>query len=429
MATALEFYKANTVTPANFTGAYVTYLTCTVDRSAKADTKNFFVIAHVSTTVSNIDTTGKIRLQQDGSTDLGEVADGLEYYYTSPCGYTYNFVKRVSLDNTSHSFTLDLGRVAGSKNFQGQNASIIVLEESVNAEYADSTATTGTGDDTGWVDYLNLQFSPASTQNYLLIFSCETKSEDESDSGAKGIQLIETDIGPTIYLTENDTGLAGSVNDNRYRTVGGACFANLNSAYTYNFKIQMQGDGVDDEIYCRKGAIIAIPFGDFENVYTDSQSAKTFHQGTDFSDTDVVMAAQACNAADHLIIAGFEFSNEFVFGAGYWRLCSDGVDFVVCQLPYRDEDSNQYYLGFAVHGKTLTSGDKNFEVEGNSTSSDIDYEGCGRNGYLVVAEIPTEAPPPTYIPKVIMITGILGMIALKIVSYLKIMLGGVICQP
>jgi len=32
-----------------------------------------------------------------------------------------------------------------------------------------------------------------------------------------------------------------------------------------------------------------------------------------------------------------------------------------------------------------------------------------------------EAPPPTYIPKVIMITGILGMVALKVLSFLRIM--------
>jgi len=385
MATALEFYKANTVTPANFTGGYATYLSCVADRSALAGTKNFFIIAHIATTVNNIDTTGKVRLQVDG-VDYGECADGLYHEQSDlPSGYTYNFVKRLSLDNSSHTITLDCGRVLGANNFQAQNASIVILEESANAQYNDSTTETGTGAATGWVDYLTLSFTPGATENYLIVASCETKSEDESDSGVKGIQL---DVVGTVVLTENHGELGHATNDRTYRTVGMACFKELASGASRTIKLQMQGNGAIDEVYCRKGAIIAIPFSDFENVYTDSQAGKTFHTGTSFSDTDVVLSNQAVNAADHLVIAAAECSNESPIVIGYWQLVSAGTNFVVHQFRDRDEDTDEYYLEFAVHGVTLTSGNQDFEIEGNSSSTSESGEGCVRNAYLIVAEIP-----------------------------------------
>jgi len=400
VATPLEFYKASTTTPQNFTGAYSTYLTCNVDRSGKAGTKNFFVIAHVSTTVDALWTKGKARLRQDGSTDLGEVADGFLQHPT-PEGYVYNFLKRVSLDNSSHSFTIDLGRVSGTDNFTGENASIVVLEESANAEYAEYETEAGTGADTGWVTYLSHNFS-ASAENYLILMSCETKNEDESDLGVGGIQFYSDSI-PGSFQEENHGELVDTSNDNIYRTVGGACFLSLSGSTT--LKINMMGDGVNDEVYCRKGYIIAIPFSDFENVYTDGDGAKSFHTGTSFSDTNVQLLTQACNAADHLIIAACESANESASYAGYWRLRSAGTDFIQHKFQDRDEDNAEWYVSFGVHGVELSSGDYDFEVEGNSTNEGLNYEGCLHHNYLIVCEIPTgEAPPPSYIPQLMMIT-------------------------
>lgn len=405
MATALEFYFNETrISESMDEIAYETYLTCTVDRTGKTGTKNFFVIAHLSTQISNTIYRGKVRLRQDGSTDLGECADGLDYSDTfgGDHGYTYNFVKRVSLDASSHSFTLDLCRpVEAGAGLIAENASIVVLEESANAEYNDSVATTGTGADTGWVDYLSLQFTAVASVKYLLIWSCEMMCEDESNTGIAGIQFLETEQALGTYASEGHGELVGTTNDNIYRTVGGVCFADLTATTQYTFKIQMQGEGVDDEIYCRKGAIIAIPFSDFENVYFDSQAAKTFHQIAQ-SNTNVVLAAQACNTADHLVIAGVEVSNESPGDAGFAHLISAGpVDFPAYNFDDRDEDAEEYYLNFMVHGVILSSGNYDFEIEGDSSSDS--NEGCVNKAYLAVCEIPTVAPP-AYIPKVIMVT-------------------------
>jgi len=94
MAAGLEFYFNETRTPANFAGAYATYLTCTANRVGRAGAKNFFIICHISTSVDNIGTTGMVRLQVD-NVDYGECADGLTHsddFPSEPHGYTYNFM-------------------------------------------------------------------------------------------------------------------------------------------------------------------------------------------------------------------------------------------------------------------------------------------------------------------------------------------------
>ena len=402
MATALEFYfNSSTSLDASLSTTYKTYLTCTVNRIGKADSKNVFVIAHIVITYSTIsgDLGAKVRLRQDGSTDLGECADGLQHSDISPHGYTYNFVKRVSLDNSSHTFTLDFAQAIGTGQVLVPHGSIIVLEESANAEYNDSTTETGTGVATGWVDYLTLSFTPSATENYLIVASCETMCEDESDTGVAGIQL---EVAGVAVMSEGWGEIVNGVNDSIYRTVGVAYWGELATGASRDIKIQMQGDGADDEVYCRKGAIIAIPLSDFENVYTDSQVAKTFHT-TAQSDTDVVLATQACNAADHLVICGQECSNESNAYVGFAHLISAGVDFPGYNLDDRDEDASEFYVNFLVHGVTLVADDYDFKIQGDSY--DDTYEGCVNKAYLAVCEIPAgEAPPPpTYIPKVIMI--------------------------
>lgn len=396
MAAALEFYKNSTTTQVAHTGDYQTYLACAVNRTGKPGAKNFIVIAHVGTDTW-LAARGKVRLRQDGSVNLGELADGLITSGDAPEGYTHNFVKRVNLDASSHTFTLDLGRISGAGNYFGENASIVVLEESVNAQYNDSVATVGTGAETGWVDYLSLQFTAAASGKHLLVWSCETMCEDESDPGVAGIQFSETQQALGVYASEGIGELVMTGNDNFYRSVAGACFADLVGSTQYTFKIQMQGDGAADEVYCRKGAIIAIPFSDFENVYFDSQAAKTFHT-TAQSDTNVVLASQACNAADHLIIAGVEVSCESANDAGFSHLISAGpTDFVAPNFADRDEDYDEFYLSFLVHGVTLAADSYDLEIEGDSISDQ--NEGCVRKAYLIVCEIPAGE---VYVPNKLM---------------------------
>lgn len=384
MAAGLEFYFNETRTPANFAGAYANYLTCTANRIGRAAAKNFFIICHISTSVDNTGTKGMVRLQVD-NVDYGECADGLLHsddFPSEPHGYTYNFVKRLSLDASSHSITLDCGRVVGANNFTAQNASIVVLEESANAQYAEREDEAA---GPGAFLYLGIDFTPSTTENYLIIASCETMCEDESNADVSGVRLYELSTN-TGLMWEGWGELVGPANDSIYRTVGMVVIHEFASGAERNLNMYLYGGGVDDEVYARKGYIIAIPLSDFENAYIDSQPGKTFHQ-TAQSNTDVVLAAQACNAADHLVICGQEVSNESPSDAGFAHLISAGpVDFAGYNFDDRDEDAAEYYLNFLVHGVTLAADNYDFAIQGDSTSDA--NEGAVARAYLAVCEIP-----------------------------------------
>ena len=74
MATALEVYGAHTETEASHTGDtnYAQFLRCTVDRSAKAGTKNFFVLAHIGLQTSATLGYPSCKLDLDDGTTVGE---------------------------------------------------------------------------------------------------------------------------------------------------------------------------------------------------------------------------------------------------------------------------------------------------------------------------------------------------------------------
>jgi len=278
--------------------------------------------------------------------------------------------------------------ISGSGNVQALNSSIVVLEESANAKFDEITTETCTGANTGYVTKVNFTFTPSVESEYMFIWAGEVKTEDESDTGVKGARFFGS-TGSTSFLTENHSELVGTANDNTYFTVGGVAFETVETI-AHGYQIEIDGDGSLDEFCLRNAALVAIPFGDFANVYSDSQTTQTLHTGTSFSDTTVVIN-QSVNAADHLILAGVELSNEAPQGAGRWQLVSDGSLFPANNFNDRDEDSSEYYLNFAVHGKTLTAGSKNFEIEGSSSSTSGTREGAIRNAYLVVAEIPVVA--------------------------------------
>jgi len=246
----------------------------------------------------------------------------------------------------------------------------------------------GTGIDEGYVDYIKSSFTPVNGETYLCIYSCETMTEDESNADVNGIRFRATQFLVSGRLMDEGWGeLVGPANDGVYRTVGAAFFYTaIGTSPDIDLEIQMNGGGIDDEVYCRKGYVIAIPFSDFENAYSDEQVGKTFHQ-TAQSNTDVVLAAQACNAADHLVIAGAEASNESPGDAGFWHLISAGpVDFPAYNFDDRDEDGQEFYLAFLVHGVTLAADNYDFEIEGDSSSDS--NEGCVKEAHLVVCEIP-----------------------------------------
>lgn len=396
MAAQLEFYFNHNVTPANSeSDTYSTHTTTTANRSGRAGTKNFFVLAHIVINADGTAPYGKVRLYQDGSIMLGECASGI--HFDLEMQYTFNFVKRVSLDASSHTFEIQFARESGTGIITAENSSIVVLEESANAKYAETTAPAGTGAELGWEDFVTLTFTPDSEQQYLFFWATEIMMEDEEVEGLLGGRFINT-TDTVVYAQEtvNVCGLLDNRNDERWRTIGGVAYETVETS-SHTYKIQMDGAGENDEVYMQRGAIVAIPIADFENVYTSNQTTKTFHLGYTFSDSDVVLS-QAVNGADHLIIAGCEVSCESPTQRGCWQLVSDTVLFPIYPgFDDRDEDADSFYLSFLVHGQTLAAGTKAFKVQGTSSSNNPDNEGCINRCYMGVCEIPAAAP--TYTPQ------------------------------
>jgi len=409
MAAALEVYGAHTEVEDSHTGDtdYVQGLRCTVDRSAKAGAKNFIVIAHIAMQTGDyLYTWPIVKLEQDDTTVIGETE---EFNYAgnqgSNRGFTYNFVRRVSLDNSEHTLDLDY-KLAGSTNITVymETASIAVIEESANTEYAEQIAEVGSDSDTVYTDFVTLTFTPASEQNYVIFGAGEVELNDESDSNAEYCFRLDT----TVFCGVNQgyVDFIGAGNDDDYHTVGCAAIKNLD---TSEHSITLSGKGADtDNVKCKRAAIVAIPIGDFENVYSDSQARSTKFTGTSYQDTALSMS-QAVNAADHLILAGLEISNESIFYAGNAQLIADTVTSWLPNLDDRLGDSGGFYMQMIPLLLTLESGTKTFKVQARSDSALDTEEAQLGEAYLIVIEIPAGVAPPAGQPYTSRVQGVQGM--------------------
>lgn len=393
MATALEVYGAHTETEASHTGDtnYVQYLRCTVDRSAKAGTKNFFVIAHIGIQVADAaNTKPLVKLEQDDTTVIGEV-EGLVFGDTQVGtfnhGFTYNFVRRISLDNSSHTFDLDYKTSDATDTVYTETASIVVIEESANAEYAEQIAEVGSDSDSVWTKFVDLVFTPGSEQQYVVFGAAEIELNDESDTFAQCAFRKDT----TIFCgwSQGYAALIAATNDDKYFTVGCAAIWTL---LTQEYSIDLAGRGAGlDNVKCKRAAIVAIPVGDFENVYSDSQAGNTEHAGTDYTDSDCSMS-QAVNAAEHLILAGWEISNSSANYTGNAQLIADTVTSWCPNFDDRDGDPNGWYMQMVPLLLDLGSGTKTFKIQGRDSLA-AKKSGLIGEAYLIVIEIPSEEAP------------------------------------
>jgi len=177
MATALEFFSGNStsrVTSASTT--YVDHLEITVDRSAESDTKNFFVFCHITVAVDDVLANFNVRFRHD-TTDLGETQGLVAGDIDTERGHgrTFNFVRRVSLTAASHTFDIQFRRTSttGGGNVFGEQSSIVVLEESANAQYAEALTEVCT--DNNNVVFVSLAFDPGTTDDYVFIWAVESQ--------------------------------------------------------------------------------------------------------------------------------------------------------------------------------------------------------------------------------------------------------------
>ncbi len=381
---SLEFYKASKTDNQNETGTtYVDYLTLTVDRSGESVSKDFFVFNHLGTTAGGSETV-KARLEHDGATifETPDINHGPDTDIHK--GISFQALKQVNLTAASHTFSNEFAVGSGTGTITAENASIVVMEKSAGAEYAERTSELCINDNT-FTAGVSLTFTPAIEGNYVFIWAAEMKAEDETHAQAAMRFVNDTDT--VIFGLSGRIRMTTTSNDNKYFTAGGVAFENVEaSAHTYN--IEVKGSGVEDEMCIKNSAIVAMPFADFANVYTDSQTSKTIHQGTTFVDTAVLLATQSVNAADHLILAGVEVSNESDVQAGVFQLTSAGTDFNRQNWEEIDEDQSQFRLQMAVHGVTLSSGTEKFAIQVASSNGASDREAAIQKAYMVVLEIP-----------------------------------------
>ncbi len=398
MPAALEFYKASkTSTQSEGGTTYVDYLSITVDRSGESGAKDFIILAHCNLEVDNVLALMKVRLRFDSDTStISEVADGLKASGNNTTGsglyrgMYFPVVRQVNLTAASHTFSLEFAKESGTGAVVAANASIVVIEKSAGTQYAETTTESCDQSNT-FQTAAAMTFDPGGN-NYVFVWSVENKALDDDDN-ATNLQFINTTDTVIFSHTDRQATQAQAANDDLYRASGGVGFEAQTGSTTY--EIQFKGRSSND-IHCvRNTALVAFPFADFENAYADcngpgscATNAKTIHtDGTTFTDTEVVLATQSVNTADHLILAGCEFSNEGP-EEGAWRLASAGTNFDSHSWDDRDEDEGTYYQSFHVHGVALTSGTEDFKIQGASSSTQGNREGAINQAYLVVLEIP-----------------------------------------
>lgn len=395
MATALEFYKNHTTTQSQSASAsYMTHLTCNVDRSGKAGSKTFYVFG---TIVIEWETSPSqqvgVRFYQDDSITINECIEnyGLIAGHDNTVhghGWTYSFLRKITLDNSSHNFKLQFQREVGSDNINAEFASICVLEKSANAQDGEQIEANYSDSDSVWKSLLSLSFT-ATAEPYLIIYGGEAFYDDESDSYSEFRFVHLTDS--AIYQLAGDSNFVTGSNDNKWHGMGGVAYDTL-AAGTNEFAVQGLGVG-GDKVGIRNATIVAIPLSDFENAYKDKQTptTETFHTGTGYSDSNTD-ASDTINAADFLVMAGVECSSENgAASTGSWRVVADTVNCDLSNFDDRDEDNDHFYMQSCVYGATLGAGAKTFKIQGTSSSSDPSADGYLGRCFLLVLEIPAEA--------------------------------------
>ena len=155
-AVDMEFYvNSNLSEESEATTNYNTHTSLTVDRSGESGAANFFVVAHIAVQVDDITAQPQVRLVYDGGTNtVGEIkgedggapGTGIVFGHTKALktghGFTFNFARRVTLSNASHTFEVQFARLGGSGNVYAGNSSIAVFEETTNARYTEQLAKT-----------------------------------------------------------------------------------------------------------------------------------------------------------------------------------------------------------------------------------------------------------------------------------------------
>lgn len=404
MAQTLEFYKSNTTTQtATDSTSYVTYHSLTVDRSGESITKNFFVFANVSTrsedagtTDPNIqfrhDTTTLMEYNGDGTS--GGIDTGLDSPIGAPVpvGFSYSCVKRVSLTAASH--TIDIRGLTASAsagdNLLFENAAIMVLEESTDSEYAESTSETSTANAT-LNNKLALTFTPGTEQNYTFIWAAETRYEDDNDADHDIAFTNTTDA--VIFQQAKDGDVVSSTNDDLYFCNAGVAFEVV-EASEHVYAIQYAGGTNNlDEVRIRNSAIVALPDSDFTAVFSDIAVAVQKSSSLTLEDTNLSITQSFADGKEHAIFFGTGVGNEnLAVQSAFYAINYDGTDI---GTQYSADDRNQaadsFWLQNAFYGFDGDGTSNVAKIQFGSSSTAGASEGRLGDSYMMIVEIQAAA--------------------------------------
>ncbi len=309
-------------------------------------------------------------------------------------------IRRVSLSNTSHTFTWQGTNPTATSNLNLEQSSIVVLEMSANMEYtelysAENFDSDVKVSDSGIVDALALSFT-ATAELWVILFNIEMSTEDENDAGCDGPWFNRETTHPTVDIEYGDIGscsLLGDFNDHATHAPAAVGIETLTAA-THRFSIEWDGGGsTGDETKLTRASIVAFPVSDFENHYFDcngtSGDCATVTEdkyGSTYSDTPVDLDGQAITAnKTHLVIAHAEVSNENTADRGSVKLHVDDDESI---LVNPDARNGTDWLAFGVDAKDTTGTSATFKLLAISSNADSTREARTRDIYMIVLEIP-----------------------------------------
>lgn len=402
VGTRVDACHSSTTTTTNFSSATPsTYLTLTCDRTGEAGAANYYILASLGTTVTSVSAKPGARLVVNGST-IVEYTSGLTLsaINTGSQGVPFTFVRRVSLTNAVNTITIDVSSTPGVANVQALNAEIIAIEASSDSYYGEDVgAAYCSGASASFFSVASTTINETAASDFLFAWSWQGYHEDES---AVVSLRFGHDNGSEVYQKSNSGGLDAVANNALYYSQGGVAFDTIPAATNQIYEIETLGAGSADETCTNKAAIVAIPFSDFPEYYTDTQGA-TFHRRT-YSNTNLSIT-QTLQNADYIVLAGVSVANENINEAGGWQLQNirAGVTAATHQIYHmedRDFDaatSETFLSGYFYATTTYGSASYNFRIQGRSTANTASTEGTISDGFMFIGRI---RPPGNATPEI-----------------------------
>jgi len=404
VGTRLTVCKESKQIATNFASAtFATYLTLSCTAPATGD---YYVIGSLGTGVTSLSSKPIAKLVVNGVDEI-TYSGGLTLSatVTGGQGVPFNFVRRVSLTAGANTILIQVANSTAIGATQALNASLIALEASSDSSYGQDLGTTYCTDVlTTDLDVASTTVTEISPTDYLLLWSWQGYHEDESDggSGVKFGYSSEAAPSPQFFQKSNSADLDTASNNNVDYSQGGMALFTVPASDPTTFSIFGSGGSSIAETCTKKAGVVAIPFYDFMETYTDSTNGVTKHRAS-YANSNISVSQTLANT-DYLIFANAVSSNESVNEAGSWRLSAtrNGATFTTPQMLNMEDrlwsaGISESFLGFYGYATTTYgSATYAFTIQGRSSLNLTTTEGALiDNSYLFVGRVrpPGNATP------------------------------------